>query len=188
MRRRDPPGKRAAVIDAASTLFQADGFEATSAAAIASTAGVSEGIVFHYFGSKHGVLEACSNAAAADFAGVEIKAHRDGIDYHRLVTQTFEWLAEDRMIRRLWSEGDDRIVGALRRGWQGGIVPAVASVLVTEQEAGRCRAGDTTRLARMQFAVMGEALTAHFDDPIAWPREDAVAETAALLRSLVAPA
>ena len=118
MRRRDPAGKRAAVIDAASTLFQADGFEATSAAAIASTAGVSEGIVFHYFGSKHGVLEACSNAAAADFAGVEIKAHRDGIDYHRLVTQTFEWLAEDRMIRRLWSEGDDRIVGALRRGWR----------------------------------------------------------------------
>lgn len=186
MRRRDPEAKRAAVLDAARRAFGHTGFDATSTAAIARDAGVSEGIVFHYFGSKHGLLEACSAAEARAFASLELPQHTGGVDYERLVTATFEWLAADRMIRRLWSEGDDRTVGALRRGWQAGIVPAVAEVLVLEQAAGRCRSGDTTRLARMQFAVMGEALIAHFDDPAAWPRHDAVAETASLLRSLVA--
>ncbi len=188
MRTRDPEAKRAAVLRAASSAFAQSGFDATSTAAIAEDAGVSEGIVFHYFGSKHGVLEACSAAQATSFAEHELAEHASGIDYERLVTATFDWLAGNRMIRRLWAEGDDRTVGALRRGWQAGIVPAVAAALERDQAAGRCRAGDTDRLARMQFAVMGEALVAHFDDPEAWPRAEAVGETAELLRSLVAPA
>ena len=187
MRRRDPEAKRAAVLQAASAAFGREGFEATSAAAIARDAGVSEGIVFHYFGSKHGVLEACAAAQADAFAARELPTHADGIDYERLVAAIFVWLAGDRMTRRLWAEGDDRIVGALRRGWQSGIVPAVAEALMREQAEGRCRDGDVGRLARMQFAVMSEALVAHFDDPAGWPRTDAVTETASLLQSLVAP-
>ena len=145
MRRRDPEAKRAAILEAAAERFAGEGFEATSAAAIAADAGVSEGIVFHYFGSKHGLLEACAHEAAAAFAADELPAHQEGVDYERLVAQTFAWLAQDRMIRRLWSEGDDRIVGALRRGWQAGIVPAVSTALVAEQEAGRCRASGPER-------------------------------------------
>ena len=187
MRKRDPEAKRAAILAAASTAFGRAGFDATSTSAIARAAGVSERIVFHYFGSKHGVLEACSASEASAFAAIELPSHADGIDYERLVTATFDWLASNRMIRRLWAEGDDRTVGALRRGWQAGIVPAVAQALELEQSHGRCRNGDANRLARMQFAVMGEALIAHFDDPASWPRQVAVAETASLLRSLVAP-
>ena len=137
MRRRDPEAKRAAVLQAASAAFGREGFEATSAAAIARDAGVSEGIVFHYFGSKHGVLEACAAAQADAFAARELPTHADGIDYERLVAAIFEWLAGDRMTRRLWAEGDDRIVGALRRGWQSGIVPAVAEALMREQAEGK---------------------------------------------------
>lgn len=187
MRRRDPEAKRAAVLDAAAAAFADDGFDATSSAAIARRAGVSEGIVFHYFGSKHGVLEACVAALADRFAAREFPRHADGVDYERLVAAIFDWVGKHRMTRRLWAEGDDRIVGALRRGWQAGIVPAVAEALVGEQAAARCRPGDVTRLARMQFAVMSEALVAHFDDPKTWPRAAAVEETASLLRSLVAP-
>ncbi len=173
------------MLAAASDAFEGAGFDATSVATIARRAGVSEGIVFHHFGSKHALLEACAAAEASAFAEAEVQTHTDGIDYERLVASTFDALAGHRMTRQLWSEGDDRIVGALRRGWQSGIVPAVADVLVREQLDGRCRPGDTTRLARMQFAVMGEALVAHFDDPDAWSRDEAVAETAVLLRALV---
>lgn len=187
MSQRDPEAKRVAVLSAAAAAFAEQGFAATSTSELASTAQVSEGIVFHYFGSKHGLLEACATAEATGFADIEIAQHLSGLDYPRLTEATFRWVGDNRMVRRLWAEGDDRTVGALRRGWQAGLVPAVASALVPEQAAGRCRAGQPERLARMQFAVMGEALVVHFDAPDSWPRADAVAETAVLLEALVRP-
>ena len=62
-RTRDPAEKRTRIMDAARRLFAERGFAATSTAAVARHAGVSEGIVFHQFGSKAGLLE----AVAADY-------------------------------------------------------------------------------------------------------------------------
>ena len=90
------------------------------------------------------------------------------------------------MARRLWSEGDDRTVGALRRGWQHAVVAAVSEALVEEQRSGRCRPGDTALYARMQFALVGEALIAHFERPDVWTREQAVAETARAVQAIIA--
>ena len=186
-RTRDPLAKRGALVDAARSRFTSTGFDATSTAEIAAQAEVSEGIIFHHFGSKHGLLEACARAQAHDFIEQELPAHRSGIDYDRLAESIFAWVESDRMVRRLWAEGDDRVVGALRRGWQAAIVEAVSGALVDEQRAGRCRAGDTDLFARMQFAVVGEALIAHFDDSERRPRMLAVAETARILRLIVGP-
>ncbi|GAB5413617.1 MAG: TetR/AcrR family transcriptional regulator [Congregibacter sp.] len=44
------------ILDAATELFASDGFHATSTRKIASAAGVSEGTVFHYFGSKNELM------------------------------------------------------------------------------------------------------------------------------------
>jgi AcrR family transcriptional regulator len=57
-RQRDPEAKRARIAAAAAALFAEGGFGATSTAAVAARAGVSEGIVFHHFGSKQGLLTA----------------------------------------------------------------------------------------------------------------------------------
>ncbi len=57
-RTRDPEAKRAAVLTAALDEFTYRGFREVSTASIAAAAGVSEGTVFHHFGSKHGLLEA----------------------------------------------------------------------------------------------------------------------------------
>ncbi|MEM1143942.1 MAG: TetR/AcrR family transcriptional regulator [Pseudomonadota bacterium] len=46
------------ILDAATDLFASAGFSGTSTRRIASEAGVSEGTVFHYFGSKHDLLVA----------------------------------------------------------------------------------------------------------------------------------
>jgi AcrR family transcriptional regulator len=45
-----------AILDAATRLFAGDGFHATSTRRIAAEAGVSEGTVFHYFGSKNDLM------------------------------------------------------------------------------------------------------------------------------------
>jgi AcrR family transcriptional regulator len=57
-RQRDPEAKRDRIASAAAALFAESGFDATSTAAVAARAGVSEGIVFHHFGSKQGLLTA----------------------------------------------------------------------------------------------------------------------------------
>lgn len=74
-RTRAPDDKRARILTAARELFAEQGFQKTSTAAIAREAGVSEGIVFHHFGSKRGVLSEVSaeygrGAALAMFEGV----------------------------------------------------------------------------------------------------------------------
>lgn len=61
---RVPPGGRAAqaairreqVLAAAYELFSANGYAATSTRKIADAAGVAEGLIFHQFGSKDGLL------------------------------------------------------------------------------------------------------------------------------------
>src|SRR5258706_11915145 len=57
-RRRDPEAKRARLMASARELFAQRGYAATTTADVARHAGVSEGIVFHQFGSKARLLEA----------------------------------------------------------------------------------------------------------------------------------
>jgi AcrR family transcriptional regulator len=56
------PDRRARIVDAAIDEFAARGFEAASTNAIAESAGVAKGLVYHYFGDK----EALFLAAAAE--------------------------------------------------------------------------------------------------------------------------
>lgn len=186
-RTRNPRAKREAILTAARAAFESEGFEKSSSAQIAANADVSEGIVFHHFGSKHRLLEACAHADAVDFIQREMPNHSAGLEYDRLAAALFDWVASDRMARRLWSEGDDRVVGALRRGWQQAVVAAVSAALLVEQDEGRCREGDTQLFANMQFAVVGEVLLAHFAQPRTLPRSEAVALTARAVAVLVAP-
>ena len=48
--------READIVEAATSLFAADGFHATSTRKIAAAAGVSEGTVFHYFSTKNALL------------------------------------------------------------------------------------------------------------------------------------
>ncbi len=48
--------RKECILDAATQLFAAKGFEATPTAEVAKVAGVSEGTIFHHFKTKDGVL------------------------------------------------------------------------------------------------------------------------------------
>lgn len=48
--------KKEAILNAAIDLFAERGFNATPTSAIAKTAGVAEGLIFHYFRNKNGIL------------------------------------------------------------------------------------------------------------------------------------
>ena len=55
-RRRDPEEKRARLLATARVLFIENGFEKTTTKQIATSSGVSEGILFHQFESKLGIF------------------------------------------------------------------------------------------------------------------------------------
>lgn len=50
--------RRAEILEIAAELFAEQGYLATSTRALAQRAGVSEGLIFHHFGTKEGVLQA----------------------------------------------------------------------------------------------------------------------------------
>lgn len=173
------------MVSSASALFADAGFEETSTGAIAAAAGVSEGIIYHYFGTKHGVLEACVVEQARAVVGRAMAPPM--VDFDVMLAEVFTWVRTDAMTGRLAAGGDERVMGVLRRGWQRSVVPALTRALRGEQEAGRCRNVDPGILARLQFAVVGEAMVMHFSpDPTSVASFDAiVAETAHTLRSMM---
>ena len=156
---RDPEAKQAALLDAAVVAFGADGFVASSTGSIARSAGVSEGMVFHHFGSKHGMLEAVVEREVGGFIDRWLGG-LDPIDWVEFVEAAFTWVGGHEMVVRIWAEQDDRVIGALRRGMQRGVVPALTAAIIAGQQLGRHRDGDARWYAQSAFAVVGEALIA----------------------------
>jgi len=81
-----PEEKRNKIIGAALCLFGKNGYKKTSAADIASAAGISKPMVFHYFGSKKNLylylLEVCGNVMAS---GVMSRLDKDETDFFRRI-------------------------------------------------------------------------------------------------------
>lgn len=66
--RRAPDEKRARIVAVARACFATKPYESTTTAEIARRADVSEGTIFHHFGSKHGLLLVVGRAYAHDLA------------------------------------------------------------------------------------------------------------------------
>ena len=66
--RRAPAEKRARIIAVARACFSEQAYEDTTTAEIARRAGVSEGTIFHHFGTKRGLLVAVAENYALDMA------------------------------------------------------------------------------------------------------------------------
>lgn len=73
------------VIEAAARAFERDGFQTTSMATVAITAGVSKGLPYHYFGSK------------AELGRAVVAAHLE-----RVVTELSGWPDGPPLDRLLW--------------------------------------------------------------------------------------
>lgn len=69
--------KKKAIIDACLTEFSEHGYERANTNRIGAEAGVSKGLIFHYFGSKNNLflltVEACMKEIAEQFEGYSVK-------------------------------------------------------------------------------------------------------------------
>lgn len=67
---------RQRILDAALACFSRRGFDRTSTAAIAKAAGVSQGIIFHHFGTKDGLISAVVRAGIEGFRACATQAEQ----------------------------------------------------------------------------------------------------------------
>ncbi len=72
--RRDPEGRKERILSAASKLFGVQGYARVTTAMIADAAGVSEGIIYHYYRSKPAVLREVAARYGRGFADAMFSA------------------------------------------------------------------------------------------------------------------
>lgn len=119
-RRKGSPDTRAAILDAARSLFSANGFSSTSVRAIAASAGVDPALVHHYFGSKDDLFVA-SLSLPIDPRTVFALVAAGGPDG-----------AGERLLRGFLSVWDDPGLQVPMIGFARGLLDPSASALIKE--------------------------------------------------------
>jgi AcrR family transcriptional regulator len=165
-RRREPAEKQARILAAAQRLFVARGFVATTTADIARAAEVSEGIVFHHFGSKEGLLL----AVASDYGrGLTEAMFAEGGEPHgppeaeAMLRAAFAYVRENgelsRLLMLLPAAADP---GSARHATRERIVEALTLAFERWQRLGLIRPLDAGIVAELMHALVERALVECF--------------------------
>jgi len=180
-RRRNSEAARSNIIKAARSAFGGNGFANTSTVAIAREAEVSEGLIFHHFGNKHGVLEAVVNDDLNRvLASFEPVAGRER-ESEELVSTTLEHVETDSVILRVWIEGQTQAVSTIQRAWTAALIPAIESRLRRQESAGVELRDSPGVIAVLQVALVASALEHAITHKKNWPRKQAITTTAAAM-------
>ena len=161
-RRRDPDDKRTRILDAARALFVERGYATTTTADIARRAGVSEGIVFHHFGSKSAVLQAVASAYGRGLARAMFEAAPaagEPPSAQAMLERAFAYVRGHGPLSRLLSiSPDPSDSAAARRASRTQIVAALARGYRSWSEQGLVRAMDAHIVAELTYALVEAAL------------------------------
>jgi AcrR family transcriptional regulator len=161
-RRRDPEAKRAQLMASARALFAKRGYSATTTADVARHAGVSEGIVFHHFGSKAELLA----AVAADYGGGlgqvmegASRAVTPARATEAALRAAFAYVREQGELARFLNAASEREeAAAVRRASREPIVASIERLLHAQEANGSLRALEPRITAELLYALVGAAL------------------------------
>lgn len=162
-RKRDPEAARAAILAAAKSLL-CDGDGAFEMSAVALAAGVSQGLAYHHFGSKEGLL----SALVEDFydrleASVLMARFEEYEDWSRRerdrVARYLEFLLNDPLSRIVTTRlaGTPAVAGVEAERWQR-LIQEGARNIAEGQTRGAIRATQDSRL--LAAMVLGAARSA----------------------------
>jgi len=165
-RRREPAEKQARILAAAQRLFVARGFGATTTADIARAAEVSEGIVFHHFASKEGVLVAVAAEYGRGLAEAMLAAgarEQGPPAAEAMLRQAFAYVRERGPLSRLLMLAPAAMdVSSAIQATREPIVAAIARTLERLQREGLVRALDARITAELLHALVERALVECF--------------------------
>lgn len=165
-RTRDPETKRARVLEAARELFAERGYAATTTADVARRASVSEGIVFHHFGSKPGLLAAAAGEYGRGLAEAMFRGEGLGPtppSASVMLARAFAYVrAQGPLSRLLALAPDPTSWQAARQASRAEIVAALAGAFSDWSARGLVRPQDPRIVAELLFALVEAALTGCF--------------------------
>jgi AcrR family transcriptional regulator len=179
----------------ASRLFGRDGYTAVTTAMIAEEAGVSEGTVFHYFGSK----EALACAAAASYGRGFADAMFDGFDataglpdVDAAIRRAFAYVRFSDPLFGLFLLADDAGPSLpAKRANRKEIVARLTVIFTDWRDKGLIRPGDPKILAELSFGLVEAALRECYarekTSRTTASEEAYVAEVAQCVRGMLAP-
>jgi AcrR family transcriptional regulator len=152
---------RAALIQVATELFAAHGYEATAIPAILQAAGVSRGALYHHFESKEALFEAVLESVEADVMARATRAAataRDPLDGLRRGCAAYLALCREPKVRQISLIDAPAVVGWQR--WREideqhafGIVKGAIAAIAAD---GRVRPGLVDVVAHMVLASLVE--------------------------------
>jgi AcrR family transcriptional regulator len=184
---RAPAEKRERLLASARQLFAEQGFEDTSTQQIAKAAGVSEGILFHHFGSKRGLLE----RIAEDFVAAGARAAMPGssaqLTEEAVVRGAFDFADAHPALYRLLEQMGAELGESRSASRSAVIVAAIEKNLQAGMAQGIVREGDAGIMAQLQFAVVDAAYKAWRDGGDPDRREDYIAEAVSCMKAMLAP-
>jgi len=164
-RRRAPEEKQERILAAARALFAQRGYAATKTADVARRAGVSEGIVFHHFGSKAAVLEAIAGEYGRGLAQVMFTAGPpdEAPDAEAMLRRAFTYVRERGTLAGfLAATGESSDASGTRRASRAQIVEALARGYETWSQQGFLRPMNAQIVAELTYALVEAALTGCF--------------------------
>lgn len=189
-RRRDPAQKRELLLAAARDLFWEQGFDGTSTKQIAQRAGVSEGILFHQFGSKKGLFACLADDFAHAAATATMPTDANVMTEESVVRSAFDFANRQPMLYDLMNSGSATSAGLDMSAYTNIIIDTIAGNLAQAMANGQIRQGNVRVMAELQFAIVDGAVTA-------WRRrnkqeqtalhEDYIQEAVLCMRAMLAP-
>lgn len=186
-RRRAPQEKRELLLQAAQALFKEQGFEQTSTVQIARRAGVSEGILFHHFGSKRGLFD----CMVADFlqAGAEAVMPEDPaqLTEEQVVRAAFDFSDQHPALHKMLIQVTAELGESQSTSTSTVMINAIEARLQAGMRQHKIRQGNPRIMAELQFAVVDAAYRAWQNSADPSLREDYIEEAVSCMKAMLSP-
>ncbi len=166
--RRAPVEKRVRIIAVARACFSERRYDETTTAEIAKRADVSEGTIFHHFGTKLELLRQVAEQYASDLvAAMFANAERDFVSVDESIERAYHFVAEEGALG-MESERrstNPRIFLTVHGAVRSAIVARGTEILETWLAMGIVRPLNPGLVAQIVFPVIDEMLLKLFADP-----------------------
>ena len=187
-RRRAPEQKQELLLSAARELFADQGFNQTSTLQIAKRAGVSEGILFHHFGSKKGLFVRLAEDYARAASVATMPADPTRMTEETVVRGAFDFAESNPALYRMLMKGGSELAELGLTAQSDIIVRAIQENLERGMKRGQVRRGDAGVMAQLQFAVVDAAYKAWRIKGDPARKEDYIVEAINCMKAMLAPA
>ena len=186
--RRAPEQKREQLLAAARALFSSQGYDQTSTVQIAARAGVSEGILFHHFGSKGGLFAQLAEQFAVDAAAATMPAQSDQTTEESVVRSAFDFSDRDPDLYRVLSEDGPKLRDFDVAKYSDIVISQIERNLDKGMREGRVRLGNARVMAELHLAVVDGAYRAWRKSGKAALREVYILEAIHAMQAMLQPA